>query len=211
MRTRTVITDLYKFEELTKEIQATVISDNYGFNVDHCDWYDAEYDYFNEYLSNYTKLNFKVCGFDIERGSYVCIDNISSCISELIETKAKVWLNYPALYEEVYEPFFNSFNDTELKNLLMLEKYGWLGWLIGSRGDRNRSNEVDAYGIGEEHPKAFALVEKLEVEWTLFCDNLESYFLSALRSEYEYLTSEECIKESLISNEMEFTIEGEPA
>jgi len=42
-----------------------------------------------------------------------------------------------------------------------------------------------------------------------FNESLSGDYLKILRNEYEYLTSEEGIKETLIANEYEFTAEGE--
>tara|TARA_Y100001972_G_scaffold47562_2_gene58673 strand:- start:30 stop:497 length:468 start_codon:yes stop_codon:yes gene_type:complete len=43
---------------------------------------------------------------------------------------------------------------------------------------------------------------------SLFISNLEDYYLNELRKNYEYLMSDEAIKETLIANEYEFTQNG---
>ena len=55
------------------------------------------------------------------------------------------------------------------------------------------------------------IAEKLEERMIELMDNLCSQALTYLQQEYDYLTSDEAIRESIIANEAEFDWEGNPA
>lgn len=78
---------------------------------------------------------------------------------------------------------------------------------------KNHGDTCDTYKLALEYKDKILDAEGFvneDVEHD-FRKELESEYLSMLRKEYEYLTSEECIKETILANEYEFTIDGKLA
>lgn len=164
---RTIRTKVYKFDELSKEAQQTVIDKMYDINVSY-DWWESTYDDANE-------IGFKITGFDIDRGSY-CDGEFQLSAHEVA---ANIIRDHGAMCEtyKTAQTFLDGVNSIE-------------------------ATDGEEYGEGEEYEDKMM---ELEEE---FLKSLCEDYLTMLRQDYEYQTSDEAIKETIEVNEYEFTKDG---
>lgn len=185
---RTIETTLYKFEELSEEAQAKAIENNCYSNIEGFDWWELYYDGIRERL--------QMIGIDIEITSFD-IDRAASATFKGDYGYQKGWKQNPDIIDtdiiEIAQDLQNAQKKCLYKAEARMSEYG-----------RN-SVSVDVYnGQGyEELPQ-----ETIEAIEQALNGDLEAYIVKVLRRTYEYLTSDEAIKESLIANDCEFTIEG---
>lgn len=128
------------------------------------------------------EVGLKITCFDIDRGSNCSgefIYSATECANYIIKQHGKNCDSYNTANE-----FLTDYN-------LLVEKYsdGINKNIVAEDNEYNFDNEAD------------------ELEEDFLKSLLEDY-LSILRNEYEYLTSEEAIKEALIANEYDFTKNG---
>ena len=165
---KTIELKLYKFEELTEEMQEKAMEKYWDFNVDY-DWWDCTY-------MDAENVGLKISGFDIDRGSYCNIDFIEDAeytANEIIEE---------------HGPDCETYRDSEnfLKEFEVLN-------------DKFNDEFLDDYEVDDE-------IENLKDE---YLHSLSENYRIMLQKEYEYLTSEDAIRESLIINDYDFTENGE--
>lgn len=184
--------EIYKFEELTPEVQQKVVDNNRDWNVDY-NWWEFAYDEIEEYWSLYgiRIVRNKRSGmyFNLDRGSYFYADDV---------------------YVEDYG---------KLRRALGICKRSLEGQILDGNvrfgirhfGGGDAKTTVEVVWSGDIRDDDGKISEKLEDQITELVDNLCSQALSDLQREYDYLTSDEAIRESIISNESEFDWEGNPA
>ena len=171
---KTVTVNLYKFSELSEDLQQKAIENLYDLNVDR-DWWDSTYE-------DAAQVNLKIKGFDIDRGSYVKAEFIESAYN----TANLIILNHGEMCEtyKTAKTFIEDWNN-----------------LVAKYSDGVKTNVV---------------TEDNEHDFDNEADDLESDFLELisedyrimLTNEYDYLTSEEAIKESIEANDYYFTEDG---
>ena len=76
----------------------------------------------------------------------------------------------------------------------------------GAKAYKASKAKIDAYRDNEGD--SYSADDRDEVNEDTFKDTLEAYYLQYLREEYEYLMSDECIAEHLVSNDYDFTSNG---
>mgnify|MGYP001610197951 FL=1 len=210
MRTRTTETTLYRFEELTEKAQEKALEHLWDINVEH-DWWD----FVAEDIRSFGEASGLGCKygkeFDFDRGAYVHITNCCATFSELLANKDKAEYEYPNIYAEALGPFLGQFSARDCRNLARLERTGDLGYLSGETSTDRRGirMDIDCYQGGQDYPRITALLDRLTAAWEEFLRDLEHAYLGMLRREYEYETSAEAIRETVIANEYEFTEDGE--
>lgn len=128
-------------------------------------------------------LGFEIRGFDVGQGSsceILIVENHLSCImTNILDSHGETCDTYTMAKE--YQ---------QHRNQLV----------------RNCSDGIHTDRVSEEHEDKF---DDLEDELNdMYKERLSEEYLSLLRKEYEYLTSDEAIKETIESNEYEFTAEG---
>ena len=201
-------TTLYRFEELTDAAQETALQELWDINVDY-EWWDFTV----EDISNFGEASGLGCEygkeFDIDQRAYIHITGFSALFSTLLANRAKVEQEYPNLYAEALCPFLGQFSARDSRNLARLERTGDLGYLSGetSTDRRGIQSDIEAYG-GTAYPRIAALLGKLAGAWKEFLRDVEHEYVCMLRREYEYSTSKEAIRETIIANEYEFTEDG---
>ena len=136
--------------------------------------------WFEHYTEDNLDIGLKVSEFDIDRGSFCRFE-----CQEDFETIARNIIKTYGKKEAVYQTATN-----------FLESFSKIQKELESDLEENQEDKI--YDLEEEK-------EELEKE---FEKELQEDFLSMLRREYEYQTSEEAIKESLIVNDYDFTVEG---
>lgn len=173
--------NIYQFDA-----QEKVISDNYDINV-YEDWYNFLHEQFKEDLN---KIGVDCEGFywDIERGNYI-------------------YMNNPKIIDE--EKFINSiYSDKEIKARTSLkelqDKEDNNFWIEIATHNENNYIRVNSYGNYEtEH--------NFEDKYNEHIQDILKGFKKQIKENYEYLTSEESIKETIKINEYEFLENGDMA
>jgi hypothetical protein len=212
-RTKTTIETVYQFDELTEEAQRHALEKLWDINVDDSYWFEGV----TEDIALFGRFSGLGCEyggeFDCERGSYIAIKHCCTSVSEL-RAKREACQNFPKVSTEVIEPFFASLTAQEWRQVERLERAGYLGSLYGytSRYDRRGCAEMERWDSSPDRtPRMSALLDKLERAWADLLTNLADCYLTMLRNEYAYRTSEEGIKDTIVANDYEFTAEGDLA
>ena len=141
------------------------------------------YDWYDNVYEDAKNVGIKIDAFDIDRGNSCQIefryDETDIC--------QKIIMEYGENCEtrKIATKFLSDYDE-------LVKKY---------------SNGIKTDIVAEDNEEDFDN-EIIELETELHHELSEEY-LSILRKEYEYLTSEEAIAETLEANEIEFTINGE--
>jgi len=214
MRTAHITKHYATFSELSEKDQAKVIEKNYDINVDFS-WWELEYECLQS-LASEAGISLELRDFDLERGAYVAIHNIKTDITKLLELGEAMRSNCHSFYAEVIAPFLASFTAKEKRYLKSLHNRDCLTSLTGKRdssgyGYSRHCAEVEFFGNASTGniSRVEELVNKLEESWQQLTIDLEGFFLQSLRLQYEFLTSEEAIKETLENNGIEFEVNAD--
>lgn len=180
---------VFKFNELSSNIQDKVIDKFYDFNIDH-DWYEFCYEDFEERLLEIGIRN-KGFWFSLDRDYHLVMrDPQFSSAATFIEAALKN--SDLKVKSSVFEIVLN-----EIK--------------IERNHARNGGHGIELCYIPAESrcPKLSSLLMDIENRLNEFLKDTLSNFLSILQKEFEYLTSREAIIESIECNEYEFLENGE--
>lgn len=195
---RVAQTKVYTFDELSQDAKQKALEDNAYINVEH-DWYD--------YLLEEWRAKLEASGFteaDIQfSGFYSQGDGASFTASvDLVEwlKSRKLANKYRALYEQAKLGYITASID-RVSSLYVHEN--------------TIKADIDTHYIDVDYDtdrKRYDLIEKQaeEVENILQEDarDVSKIIYRELENEYDYLTSEEAIKETILANEYEFTEGG---
>ncbi len=190
MRQYTIQHTVYTFDELSPEAQQKAIDDLRDINTD--------YDFYN-YSDTYTDIasEYGIClytsdlCFDLYRNTWLYIDNHdharsgkTSYIDDMTKYLKKAGIDLRTKDAR-----------TLLDNGFTLDTKHYGG------GDGRSFINTDYCNISDDTE------QKLQETIDELCNKIEH----ALKKEYEYLISDEAIKETIISNEYEFYIDGKIA
>jgi len=198
MRTDTISTDVYKFEELSKESKEKAIEKLHDCNTDYYDWHDG--------TTEDAKQIAEILGIDITNiyfsGFYSQGDG--ACFEGSYEYKkgsVKAIKEYAPKDEKLHSIA------EELFQLQKSHAYKISAKVVQS-GHYNHSGCTDLtfYRDGESYwgnmivdEEAFTEVLRSFMDW----------IYKALERQYDYLRSDEAIKETIEANEdWEFTVDG---
>lgn len=200
MRTETVEYKIYKFSELSEKVQKKVLDEHRDWNVEDFDWWDSVYDMKYDDLK---QLGFEDCGIWFSgfssQGDGACFDCNSFDGEKLIKALEgriddKRLKQYKRWVSKLYQADLLDF-DIITTNYRYTHK-------------RTRKLTVDMSRGGSGHKRVEALInsfeEDLEELRLSICDDI----YEMLEKEYEHLTSDEAVKESLEINEIEFLETG---
>jgi hypothetical protein len=198
MRTITTETVAYKFDELSKEAQEKAIDKHRDFNVSFDDWYE------------FTIEEFK------ESNEYFDVDKVY--FSGFWSQGDGAMFEYSSLTDRLRDIFIDGLDLTPMRK-------GWLKNNIAVSGHgKQRGNyyhenscthyiywEVDNGDLHYDRP-LYQWLMSFENDFEDFVidyyKNLCSNLYRDLETGYNYLTSDEVIKELLIENDYEFNING---
>ena len=201
MRTETVEYKIFKFDELSPEIQKKVLEKHRYWNVEGFEWWDSVYDMSHEDLKAKGFMDCKIwfSGFS-SQGDGACFDCTNFDGEKLIA----------ALEGRIDDKRFKQYK----RWISKIYQADLLGFEIRTfnhhyNHKRTRVLEVSfGYGSNKNLKRLDALVssfaEDLENLRLELCDEI----YEMLEKEYEYLTSDEAVKESLEVNEIEFLETG---
>jgi hypothetical protein len=171
--------EIHKFEKLPDEAKEKAIERYWNINVDH-EWWD-----FCGLLCDVDILTSKIISFDLENDQHLQVS-----IDVKDESKFLKLLGIPSYYRNRIEwDYFNNRRNLGTPNTRLEIK------LL----DTQLEYEVDNYT-----EKQLEMVETAE---QLF-DNLISEGFKTLQKEFDHLTGETAIEETLIANEYDFTLDG---
>lgn len=148
----------------------------------NCD-INVNFDWWESTFDDAENIGLKLSSFDINRGNY-CEGGIIGTAEEtanlILENHGETCQTY-----KIARAFLHNRNETiDQAPKVDFENGTW-------EYENEDSLETDLYEMDNE-----------------FLNDLLEEYLIMLRKEYEYLTSEEGIKETIIANEYEFTAEG---
>lgn len=181
---RTITKELYKFEELSPEVQQKVIDDNRDWNVNY-DWWQFAYEVIEETWK--------------ERG--LGTDDHKKGNGPFYFSLDRSW-NFHAtgVYVDDYNKLFKALNIHETSD--MAENiYHNVSFTVQYYGGNSAKTLVNSDYLDDESEK---IVQN-------FIDALCEDSLDYLQKEYDYLTSDKAIRESIESNGDEYDWEGNPA
>jgi len=176
MKTKQI--QVFKFEELKKDIQEKLLDRHRDFNTNF-DWYSFLFEGFKEELNK--------IGLDCEGFYFDLYDRTISFNNQTITDQ---------------ELFINSVLSVEDKILIKLQEEDL-------SEDENKFIELDLNERGIIEDCQEILKPEYTEKLTEFIKDKLNKFLKNLDEEYEHLTSDESIKESLIINEYEFLKNGD--
>lgn len=182
--------NLYSFNELPKDIQRKVLDDNRTINVDH-DWYDFIYDNWKEKLTAFGFIApiIRFSGF-YSQGDGACFDAAID-----LETVLKQE-DIPAEYKKlILAKDSVEFGIKSNSSYYSHEHTRFIDWCISDWNVdvRTQSNII-----------LQSFCDWLESKRIVFCQQI----YNDLQKEYEYLTSDEAIKETIIANDYTFESDG---
>lgn len=177
---RIIETKAYQFEELDEQTKEKAI--------DNCRYISVDDDYWYEFIKeDLISVGIELRSFDIDRGSFaeIHIDDMYISGEKIIESHGENCETYKIAQRYIEE--YDTIKD-KMDNLECIEN---------DDSDEEHLNKLmqldnDLEDLDEEYQKEFS-----------------EEVLSILRSEFEYMTSDEHIIEILDANESEFTDQGE--
>ncbi len=183
--------NIYKFDELSKEAQAKVLDKNRDWNVNRDSW--------AFYLLEEKKEYLKSIGFDNAEIHYSGFWSQGDGASFTATVDIAKWL---------------AVNKKKAQFKFILKDIDNVNIVIAQSGfySHEMTMSVDVEYFGEHSDKkdsAYMTIDKLGEEILEDAREEAGSIYKALEAEYEYLTSDEVIKESLIANEGTFTEDGE--
>lgn len=210
---RTISTTVYKFSELSPEAQKRAIEANYDFNVDYDDWNECVKDDF-EAVAKILGIEFDTYGVPLMKGKTrqepaIWYSGFSSQ-GDGASFEGR-WTYAKGMTKKIrdYAP-----QDTELHaiadKLAGIQK----NWFYGIETRISKSGNYNhEYTMRFEHfhTSDCELPDTVTEEVEEAMRDIARWYYSALESQYDYLTSEEAIRESLEANETEFDEDGNPA
>lgn len=139
---------------------------------------NVDYEWWDFTYDDARQVGIKITGFDIDRDSYCNI--------------------------ELDQPEYTA-NKIIAEHGETCETYIFSAEYLKERGNVIENAPKHENGDFEDENELDSLLDRIDLEYKR---SLESAYLFMLKNEYEYLTSEEAVKESIIANEYEFTIDG---
>ena len=194
MRTETTTRTLYTFDELSEEAKEKAIIRLYGLNVDGNDWHDAVYEDAKEigkligieiskiYFSGFSSQSDGAC-FE---GHYAYAKGSVKAVKDYAPKDETLHGIAENLQHIQVGAFFHLYANVKQRGHYMHENF----------------TEID---VGNDYQDVTESQEEY-IKTTL--RDFMRWIYRQLEKEYEYLTSEEAIIESIKANEYEFTEDG---
>jgi hypothetical protein len=210
---KTINLHLYSFDELDKAAKEKALTKYRHLNVDF-DWWDNEYEDFIEICSylgvTVDKESIRFSGFYSQGDGSGFSGTVD--ILKLVEAiKGEAWKAYAPLLEFLFPTL-----DVDRKVMALVAN----GILPNEPQIISRTRQ---YGVavdlaisvvnenGRMHDHVFDELDKLE-EWVrVVAEKLNYYLYHALEKQYEFLTSDNALVDTILVNEYLFTADGRSA
>ena len=197
---RTIRTKVYSFSELSNTAQDKAISQFSDINVDY-EWWESVYDDLFELCKTIgIEVDLKQTYFSgfSHQGSgsaFTAHIYVAECLKAI---KAEKWKEYAPVDKLEFYPVTD--------NMLRLCHLCSCNIQTANRESSVKIN-FDADTCGN-HPNIDAVITEIEDFFEDVAQTINNWFYRNLEKEYEYLTGSEAIKETIIANDYEFTIDG---
>jgi hypothetical protein len=180
MRTFITETTVYSFDGLSEKSQQKALEKLWDINVDY-GWWDFIYE-------DAARIGLDINEFDIDR-HIICGDlkeDLLDCCKFMRQQHGKECKTF-----KTAEQYLKEYIDAFKQWLRLQDKEDFEDWKI--------VDWLKEFGYSDEAAEITSDFRKALLE----------DYLIILRNEYDYLTSEEAIKEAIYANEYEFTADGE--
>lgn len=183
MRTETKEYTLYKYEELSDKAKVKALQHFYDLNVDY-EWWEFCFEDFHEKLKE-VGLACKTFYFGLDRDRHIEAKNLHFIdVNKFIET---------------------SIQSNVKKSILNIADLH-----LQTHTNRHEWYTIDTYnGIPDRCPRLNKFIDSLLDRCNDKLHDIFEGFCIQLQKEYEYLTSEEAIVETIEANDYEFLENGE--
>ena len=180
---------VYEFQELSTKAKRKVINDFQNINVDY-EWHEPEIDYWQEKLKEYGFNNPKIyfSGF-YSQGDGACFDFNGLDIE-------KIWTHYNQVKHSAWLKSYLC--ECAFKTHTSCSRYS----------HANTRMVVCDYYSNKVYPRLNKAIREFEIWLEGFRIDLCQEIYSSLQKEYESLTTEEAIIDTIKCNDYEFTAEG---
>lgn len=201
MRTETVTYNIFTFEELSKEVQAKVLDNYRSILVDIDYWFEVITEEWKEDLEEYGFMEPEIWFGLHAQGSGACFDcgwiDITKLLNKLKGSDGYDGVTLVAR-KEALQDLISSIKITSNS----------LSNHYNHEHTRQVELEIDPCVDDEKHPHIESALIEFQEDVEYFRKELCSEIYTALDDYYDYLTSDEAIKESFMLNETEFTEDG---
>lgn len=198
---RVIETKVYTFDELSEEAKEMAIEANRYIHVEHNEWYEDIYDTFKEKYSDLFEItNIYFSGF-WSQGDGAMFEY--GGITDKLIDEFIAQLKFSPLRKKIIKDIFYFSGNGK-------HKYSYYHERSCSHNINVEHNYIVSMG---HYPNIDDLMDDLQIMFEAFIEeryiDLAQELYSMLESEYEWLTSDEDITETLIACEYEFTENGE--
>lgn len=209
MRTQT--TTIYKFDELSDEAKQTAINNNRSWSVQDFEWWDSSYESFAEAAGLF--------GLDI-RQTRKSLMGGGNCYDPAIFFSGFSSQGDGACFEGHYTYKKGALKATKqafptdykllriVRDLQTLQQRNFYQ-LTATTKHRGRYNHSGCMDITVDRADGKAVSGGDEESLKQLFRDFADWIYSHLEKEYDYLTSDESVAESLSANEVEFTEDGQ--
>ena len=189
---KTICTTVYSFSELSEEAKQKALENLYDLNVDY-EWWDGVYE-------DAKNAGLSISAFDIDRGSYCKGELTTSALASATEILKN--------HGESCDTWKMAFDFVTERNRLekLFQHYDQMSYLYEYINEHKGIDVQDRYDHWKE--LFYPIEEEIEEMEKEYENDLCGEYLSMLRKEYEYLTSEAAIIETIEANEYTFTKNG---
>jgi len=210
---KTIKLELYNFKELDKEAKQKALTTYQDLNIGF-DWWDDEFEDFIELCSylgitvNKDSINFSGFYSQGDGSSFSALADIPRLVQAIHKEAWKVYA--PMQYFAFAVPQVD-------RRVMALVTDGLLPGEPQIIGRSRQYGVVTDLGIsevvkdGKTHGNIFEELDKLEEWLRSVAEILNSYLYKSLEKQYEFLTSDTAVTESLLTNEYVFTADGRSA
>jgi hypothetical protein len=202
---RTIETTVFTFDELSEEVQEKVLDKYRDWNVDH-DWWEFTYDHVKEIAEK--------IGIDISQISF------SGFFSQGDGARFEGNYQYKQIDTSDEDLVYQIENNSDLKRIVntldTIQKFYFYGIQASisfmnypryeHSGCMNVNVDLDS-DVEYDHPE-LEITPEHEEAMVECMRAYADYIYDRLYKEYEFLTSDESVKESIKANEFEFTAYG---
>jgi hypothetical protein len=188
-----------KYEQLSNEAKEKARESYYDINVNvHYEWWESTYEYATAVASMLGMYGFDVVGFDLDRGYYVQYEarfNSKNMKLDHLTDVQRTQLGH------IIDPL------VQQAALCAIHSQGSFLWADVTPSHRTSLNvDWEAWGVDDREEIEDSLDgEAIEQAFEDFAD----WIGDQLQAEYDWLTSDEAIENSIIANDYEFDEEGE--
>lgn len=204
---------LYQFSELEEDARKTALDKMRDINTDH-GWWDFVYDNFktiSEFVGitvDLKKIYFSGFFHQGQGSTYTASVNIKKLLRGV---KSMAWKEYVPKTELDF-PVINI--DRRILDLIQRDIIDT--WAKVEPTNRETSiNVLTDLNFSYNRCRNYNCIEseltRLEEDITEVCEELNHFLFAALQKEYEYLTSDAAVTETIEANGYSFTADGHPA